>query len=394
MDELSLLFLLLPIAALSGWWTGRRAALRSGGRRMTRLSNSYFRGLNYLLNEQPDKAIEVFLQIADIDRDTVETHFALGNLFRRRGEVERAIRIHQNLIERGSLSNDQRTLAVLELGEDYMRAGLLDRAEVLFSDLVRDGTLAPKALRHLISIYQQERDWEKAIEHAVKLERATGEPMGRLISHFECELAELHVTQGRLDLAGRHLRNAYGYEANSVRAGLIEAKLALSQGDEPLALRSFERVARHDPDILPEVMRPLLEIYERRGERRRAHEFLREMIDRYAGIAPLLAKSRLIQQEQGAHVAAEFLLTELLERPSIKGQSALISLCMSQDSPATPEQAQKLLTGLGKINLRLVSSAATYRCNRCGFAARSHHWQCPSCKSWASIKPIHNAAGE
>lgn len=394
MEELSLLFLLLPVAALSGWWTGRRAALRSGGRRMTRLSSSYFRGLNYLLNEQPDKAIEVFLQIADIDRDTVETHFALGNLFRRRGEVERAIRIHRNLIERVSLSDEHRTLALLELGEDYMRAGLLDRAEVLFSDLVKEGTLAPKALRHLISIYQQERDWEKAIEHANKLERATGEPMGRLIAQFECELAEQQCSAGDLEAARKHLRNAYANEANSVRAGLIEARLALAHGDALQAMRSFERVARHDPDILIEVMRPLLDLYERLGERQRAHDFLREMIGRYAGVAPLLAKSRMIQQEQGAVAAGEFLMKELLERPSIKGQSALIALCMSNEGAVTPEHAHRLLTGLGQINQRLVSSAPTYRCNRCGFGARAHHWQCPSCKSWASIKPIHNAAGE
>jgi lipopolysaccharide biosynthesis regulator YciM len=118
------------------------------------------------------------------------------------------------------------------------------------------------------------------------------------------------------------------------------------------------------------------------------------MIDRYAGVAPLLAKARMIQQELGAKAAGEFLLSELLERPSIKGQSALISLCMSEDASVSPEQAQRLLTGLGQINQRLVSSSPTYRCNRCGFAARAHHWQCPSCKSWASIKPIHNAAGE
>ncbi|HRD72738.1 MAG: lipopolysaccharide assembly protein LapB [Xanthomonadales bacterium] len=394
MEELSLLFLLLPVAALSGWWTGRRAALRSGGRRMTRLSSSYFRGLNYLLNEQPDKAIEVFLQIADIDRDTVETHFALGNLFRRRGEVERAIRIHQNLIERSSLSDEHRTLALLELGEDYMRAGLLDRAEILFSDLVKEGTLAPKALRHLISIYQQERDWENAIAHAGKLERATGEPMGRLIAQFECEIAEQQIAVGNWATARVHLRNAFGHEANSIRAGLIEARLAMANGDDVAAMRSYERVARHEPDIFIEVMRPLLDLYERLGERDRAHDFLREMIDRYAGVAPLLAKARMIQQELGAKAAGEFLLSELLERPSIKGQSALISLCMSEDASVSPEQAQRLLTGLGQINQRLVSSSPTYRCNRCGFAARAHHWQCPSCKSWASIKPIHNAAGE
>ena len=169
-------FLFLPLAALSGWIIGRRGGQRHGDTQVSRLSSTYFRGLNYLLNEQQDKAIEVFLQIAAVDKDTVETQFALGHLFRRRGEVDRAIRLHQSLVARPGLSDEQKTRAVLALGEDYMRAGLLDRAETLFTDLVRMGVLAPQALRHLISIYQAERDWGKAIEHARQFEAASGEP--------------------------------------------------------------------------------------------------------------------------------------------------------------------------------------------------------------------------
>src|SRR5690606_26434476 len=150
----------------------------------------YFRGLNYLLNEQPDKAIEVFLQIAEVDKQTVETHLALGHLFRRRGETDRAIRVHQNLIARPNLTPDQKSLALLELGEDYMRAGLLDRAETLFTDLVGIDAHAPAALRHLIAICQQERDWKRAIEHARRLEEITGESQAELVSQFLSELAE------------------------------------------------------------------------------------------------------------------------------------------------------------------------------------------------------------
>ena len=182
MNELALLFLLLPVAAFSGWVLGRRRSERTSGARVSELSTSYFRGLNYLLNEQQDKAIEVFLKLADINRDTVETHLALGNLFRRRGEVDRAIRVHQALIARQNLSRDEKTVALLELGEDYMRAGLLDRAETLFTDLVAMDALAPSALRHLIGIYQHERDWGQAIEHAQRLEQASGESQSAIIA--------------------------------------------------------------------------------------------------------------------------------------------------------------------------------------------------------------------
>src|SRR6187455_821489 len=171
MTEFFWLFLLLPVAAASGWLAGRLGGERKGGARVSRLSNTYFRGLNYLLNEQQDKAIEVFLKLAEINRDTVETHLALGNLFRRRGEVDRAIRVHQHLIARPNLSQEEKTVALLELGEDYMRAGLLDRAETLFTDLVAMDAQVPSALRHLIGIYQHEKDWGKAIDHARRLEK-------------------------------------------------------------------------------------------------------------------------------------------------------------------------------------------------------------------------------
>ena len=182
--EVGLFWLLLPLAAGASWWAARRGIARVSGAQVDRLRSTYFRGLNYLLNEQPDKAIEVFLQIAEVDSNTIETHLALGNLFRRRGEVDRAIRVHQNLVARPTLNAEQKTSALLELGEDYMRAGLLDRAETLFTDLVGIDARAPSALRHLISIYQQERDWHKAIDHARRLEQATGESQGRMIAQY------------------------------------------------------------------------------------------------------------------------------------------------------------------------------------------------------------------
>ena len=172
---LEALWLLLPVAAGTGWWAARNATRRAtreregGGFR-----SDYFQGINYLLNEQPDKAIEVFIKLIEVDSDTVETHLALGNLYRRRGDVDRAIRIHQNLVARESLSTSQRTEALLELGQDYMSAGVLDRAEDLFSEIAVDADYRMQALRQLIDIYEREKDWPKAIASARKLEQATG----------------------------------------------------------------------------------------------------------------------------------------------------------------------------------------------------------------------------
>ena len=218
-------FLLLPIAAVSGWIIGRRGGERHSDTQVSRLSTTYFRGLNYLLNEQPDKAIELFLHIAELDKDTFETQVALGHLFRRRGEVDRAIRLHQAQVQRPGLSDQQRVQALLALGEDYMRSGLLDRAETVFSDLVALDMRAPLALRHLIGIYQSERDWDKAIENARRYEEATGEPMGKLIAQFECELADRHRAAGDIDAAREAVKRAYEADTNSVRAGIIEGRI-------------------------------------------------------------------------------------------------------------------------------------------------------------------------
>ncbi len=390
MSELQLLFLLLPVAALSGWFAGRRGSARHTGRKVSRLSTTYFRGLNYLLNEQPDKAIEVFLKIAEVDKQTVETHFALGNLFRRRGEVDRAIRVHQNLIARSGLTEEQKTQAVLELGEDYMRAGLLDRAETLFTDLVRLDASAPQALKHLIAIYQQERDWPKAIEHAMRFEAATGERMGPIVAQFHCECAEQSRQRGDPAAARASLIQAFESEPNCVRAGIIEGEIEASCGNDQAAIRAFERVARHDPEMLPEILEPLIAACERRDELHRARAFLSEMMERHPGVSPLLALTRLLEREQGRDAAVDFLVRHLRQRPNVRGQGALIDLSMAGGTP--PER--DVLQVLKQLTDQLVAGSAAYRCGRCGFGARSHHWQCPSCKNWNSVKPIHGPIGE
>jgi lipopolysaccharide biosynthesis regulator YciM len=389
-NETLLVFLLLPVAAASGWFVARRSGERQRGDQVSQLSRTYFKGVNFLLNEQPDKAIEVFLELAEVDKGTVETHFALGNLFRRRGEVDRAIRVHQNLIARPTLSDEHRTQAVLELGEDFMRAGLLDRAETLFSDLVKLNTSAPAALRHLISIYQQERDWSKAIEHGRRYETATGEPMGKLIAQFQCELAEQARSQGDIPAARAHLAEAYKDDTHCIRAGIVEGQIELAAGNDQAAIRAFERVARHDVEYLPEFLKPLLSAYERRGERARARSFLAEMIERYPGVSALLAQTRLIDQDEGRDAATDFLTRQLRQRPSVRGQGALIDLGLDN---SRPEERERLLV-LKQLTEQLVAGTPSYRCGRCGFGARAHHWQCPSCKNWGTVKPIHGPTGE
>ncbi|KIQ96132.1 lipopolysaccharide assembly protein LapB [Lysobacter sp. A03] len=380
-------FVLVPLAALGGWVVGRRGGERHSTTQVSRLSTTYFRGLNYLLNEQPDKAIELFLHIAELDKDTFETQVALGHLFRRRGEVDRAIRLHQALVQRPGLSDQQKVQALLALGEDYMKSGLLDRAETVFSDLVDLDMRAPLALRHLIHIYQSEREWDKAIENAQRYEAATGESMGKLIGQFECELADRHRAAGDVPSARAAVARAYQADANSVRAGMLEGRLEVESGNDAGAIRAFERVARTDPDYLPEVMPALLSSYERTGDGSGARAFLSEMCEHYRGIAPVLALTRMVESQDGVAAARAYLANELKDRPSVRGEAALMELSIAEgaDPLAT-------LHDLKHITEQLLVRNPSYRCNHCGFGARSHHWQCPSCKEWGTVKPLLNYA--
>ena len=380
-------FLFLPLAALSGWIIGRRGGQRHGDSQVSRLSSTYFRGLNYLLNEQPDKAIELFLHIAELDKETFETQVALGHLFRRRGEVDRAIRLHQGLVQRNDLSDQQKVQALLALGEDYMRSGLLDRAETVFTDLTRIDQRAPQALKHLIGIYQTERDWEKAIDNATRYEEVAGELMGNLIAQFECELAERHRTANDAEAARAAITRAYQADASCVRAGILEGRIESDAGNHEAAIRAFERAARHDPDYLPEVLPSLMANYELGVDLSGARAFLSEMCEHYRGIAPVLALTRLVEAQDGVAAARAYLARQLKDRPSVRGEAALIDLTLAEGADPTAT-----LNDLKHITDQLLVRNPSYRCTRCGFGARTHHWQCPSCKEWGTVKPLLNYA--
>lgn len=380
-------FLFVPLAAVAGWVIGRRGGQSQSDSQVSRLSSTYFRGLNYLLGEQPDKAIELFLHIAELDKETFETQLALGHLFRRRGEVDRAIRLHQGLANRHDLTDGQRVQALLALGEDYMKSGLLDRAETVFTDLARIDQRAPAALKHLIAIYQAERDWEKAIDNATRYEEVTGEPMGKLIGQFECELAERHRAAGRLEQAREAIARANVADAMGVRAGIIEGRLESDFGNHEAAVRAFERAARNDPDYLPEILPQLMGSYRAVGDIAGARAFLAEMTEHYRGIAPVLALASLMEQQEGAGPARAYLGRQLKDRPSVRGESALIDLTLAEgaDPVAT-------LQDLKHITDQLLVRNPAYRCTKCGFGARTHHWHCPSCKEWGTVKPLMNFA--
>ena len=298
------LLLLLPVAVYFGWRLARSFDKRSSRKRTQLFSNQYFQGLNYLLNEQPDKAIQVFLELAEVNQDTVETHMALGSLFRRRGEVDRAIRFHQNIIAKPGLEPQQRTQALLELGEDYMRAGLLDRAERLFSELIESDAHTPSALRSLLEIYQQEKDWEKALEQAQRLEQVKGEHMGDVMAQFCCEMAESAVAKADMESAKRQLRQAQRLDPNCIRARFILARLAFREDDYKAALEAYEDIAALDSSYIPEILEYYLEVAAQAGQSKRSRDKLDEWAENYKGISLILKLTDFVAEEKGGELGA------------------------------------------------------------------------------------------
>ena len=389
-DWLLVLLLLLPVAALSGWYLARRSMARDSASTAMAIPPEYLKGLNYVLNEQQDKAIELFIKMLEVDSDTVETHLALGNLFRRRGEVDRAIRIHQNLIARPTLSGEQRHLALLELGMDYMRSGLLDRAEGLFKELVDNHVYGVQAYSGLLDIYQQEKDWHAAITTARHLQTITRDSREAMIAQFFCELAEEKLNQGYEKEAKENARRALNNDPTCVRASLLEAEIAMRSGKYKAALKSYKRIEKQDPDYLSEIIKPMLNCYRALGRLDDYMKYLQELIERYHGITPLLSLTELVEETQGEEAAIQFISTELKKRPTVRGVHKLIEYVLTGAEGRVKENLQTIK----HMTERLIKNSAIYKCNHCGFEAKLMHWQCPSCKYWNTIKPVHGVEGE
>tara|TARA_B100001996_G_C18640873_1_gene585580 strand:+ start:456 stop:1625 length:1170 start_codon:yes stop_codon:yes gene_type:complete len=387
-SELNIFWLLLPVAALSGWWIGRLNQEKE--RSPKNIHPEYFKGLNFVLNEQPDKAIEVFIRMTEVDSETVETHLALGNLFRRRGEVDRAIRVHQNLIARPTLNQDQRAHALLELGMDYMRSGLLDRAEKLFLELVNLDLYLSEAYSHLLEIYQQEKDWENAISVAKKNEIISGENFSPIIAQFYCEIAENDLNIGKINNAKGKIDDAISFNSKCVRASIIEARIFQLKGKIDYAIKSYKRVELQDSNYITETISPLYDCYKEKGNINEFIKYLRELVKKYSNIDTLLTLTELISEHESKDVAINFIFQELRNRPTVQGVDKLVEYTLNKSEGVTYEY----LSTIKQLTTKLIEKKPTYKCSNCGFDAKMLHWQCPGCKHWESIQPIFGVSGE
>ena len=385
-----ILLLLLSMAVASGWYIAKTRFKRGMGNTLHNIPPEYLKGLNFVLNEQQDKAIDIFIKMLEVDSDTVETHLALGNLFRRRGEVDRAIRIHQNLIARPTLTDDDRALALLELGTDYMRSGLFDRAEGLFRELVDNENHSEQALAELLDIYQQEKDWQNAVMVAKRLEIVSGERLYAEIAQFHCELAELDLHADNEKDARNNIKRAPNIDPKCIRASILEGQLEQKQDKPKAALRAYKRAVRQDMECLPEILEPMQECYRRTGKLEEYMEYLDEVMHDYKGITPVLYRTGLIEELRGEQEAVSYISSELKRRPTVRGVDRLLDYILKN----TSGEIRDNLTTIKELTARLLTNISTYKCNQCGFDAKKIHWQCPSCKHWNTIKMVHGVEGE
>ncbi|WP_421672324.1 lipopolysaccharide assembly protein LapB [Raoultella terrigena] len=388
---LELLFLLLPVAAAYGWYMGRRSAQQSKQDDASRLSRDYVTGVNFLLSNQQDKAVDLFLDMLKEDTGTVEAHLTLGNLFRSRGEVDRAIRIHQSLMESASLTYDQRLLAVQQLGRDYMAAGLYDRAEDMFKQLVDETDFRLSALQQLLQIYQATSDWQSAIDVAERLVKLGKEKHRGDIANFWCELALQQMANSDMEKAMSLLKKGAAADRNSARVSIMMGRVWMEKGDYPKAVESLERVINQDKELVGETLEMLQTCYQQLGKIDEWEAFLRRCADENTGATAELMLAQILEQREGIEAAQSYVTRQLERHPTMRVFHKLMDYHLNE---AEEGRAKESLGVLRNMVGEQVRSKPRYHCQKCGFTAHSLYWHCPSCRSWSTIKPIRGLDGQ
>lgn len=340
--------------------------------------------LKYLVDDQPDKAIQIFTGLVEVDKDTIELHEALGNLFRQRGEVEKAIQIHQNLITKAPLQSGLRSQAIFSLAEDYMRAGLFDRAEALYLELLESGVYKVPSLNALIDIYERERDWTNAINFCQQLERATDKSLKTVQAHYYCELAQEVLNREDPTDAQNYLEQSILCDPNCLRGFILSSELSIQINDYPSAIKMIQLVLGRDPSLFPLVKSNLKLCYQMLGTNNAYQNYLQSLLEIKFTSSVLLELTIELESSEGVESALKYLTDHLRHNPTLAGLSRLIELNTKLVQPAQKNDFQILSELIGSLS----KGQPAYKCHNCGFTATNLHWQCPSCKRWNSVTPV------
>lgn len=369
--------LLLPLGLALGWHLHRVMRERPESLSGTPVSADYLEGLQHLAHDDPDRAIASLTRAVAVDSETIELHLTLGRLFRKRGEVDRAMRIHQHLLARETLPAAETNQVRLELARDYHEAGLLDRAEGLYTGLLEDGMYQEEALRALISIFEQTQEWGQAEDAAQRLQSVEGRSQSTQIAHYCCEQAIAQLATGDAQGALQHLERALKVDFNCVRASFLLGEQYEKAGQYRKALRAYEHVPEQDLRFFPSVLPAIRRVYSAMNDQESYARFLRAAEKHYESVQPTLARLRL-EAEAGLDVVDE-LVALCRRQPTWTGLRMLAERRADQD-----DLAQMVHEGLESA----LQAGPKFRCESCGLTPRMQFWQCPSCKKWASIRPV------
>jgi len=374
--------LVLPLFFVLGW-IAARVDIKQLISESTALPAAYFKGLNFLISDQHDKAVEAFSEAVHANTDSLELHFALGSLFRRTGETDRAINMHLNLLEKRELTPNQKNAVKAELAQDYLKAGLYDRAEELFKGL-DDTRYRQPALRALLEIYVREREWLQAIETATELERLSGVPFRKEIAQYYCELAMNFIINQQADAARIQLSNALDANKSCVRANVLLGDLEAEAGKHAAAISHWKRIEFQQPEYLGLVAAKMLKSYAANKKLNEGLAQLNIYLDTYKLPSLMSVLYEATLAENGAEAASKLARNELIRKPSLQTLDQLLQARAMSDSKSKNGSTQDIQLMQQTVR-NAIGNRAAYHCNQCGFRAKQYHWQCPACNAWESL---------
>jgi len=372
------------LALIVGWVAGR-AQQRSSYRAAERLLplKEYYRGINYLLNERPDQAVDTFIKNFEVTQETIETHLALGGLFRRRGEAARAIKIHQHLLARSSLNRPQQENVQLELARDYFAAGLYDRAQGLLNELVElGGRHRRSALSLLILIHEQFKEWEHCQQLGLQLLKVGDESMLIRLPHYLCETAEVTFHKGNLEEARQLVKRALQFDKKCVRALLLQTQLHVSTQDYKEALKTIRRLLSVDISVFPEVESTIQQIFAGLDQKSEYPQFVLSFLEKFSSVDLVEAYARWKAEHDSQAARTEFTQNNIQQYPYWR----LFLYLVDQLALQQPD-----LVWINELKQKLVSSGlihSQYTCTQCGFHRQHRFWQCPSCRYWGQVHRV------
>ncbi|MDX5327412.1 MAG: lipopolysaccharide assembly protein LapB [Marinobacter sp.] len=388
--EIVLQWLLLTVAVAAGWVVGRFGS--QGKRRSRAISDedSVRDRLQFLFTNYSDQAVDNFVQSLAVNKDTVSLHLSIGSHFRNKGETDRAILIHQNLLARPELPARYTPQVTLELAMDYLNAGLHDRAEALLHQLMGDREYGRRAATALIELYQQEREWEKAGQVAQTLTRSDADPaMVKTLAYITCELSDAALAKDDRWTAQKLAKEALDYDRSCVRATLLLMKQQIRQGNFREAGNQSLKVFEQNPEFGPEAIDRLMKLEREHGDVGRLVKKLRKLYEQYPSTSLLLALVESVERSFGRPAAIDLLRQELEIRPSVRGLLRLVEMAGYEKGMTTDEG--RLVSRIGHL---ILANRPVYRCVSCGFSGQQLHWLCPSCKQWETVRPIQGVEAE